>query len=108
MSELSIEQIAGVAAAVVTVIVIVLGAARRAASGHAPEPPGSPQNPYLLLDAKQVQALIDAIGLQVVAMAEARRALDRNTEQAREVQEEAERLSRDMRELGDRIARSGR
>lgn len=105
MSELSVEQIAAITAAVVTVIVTAIMAARRSAQGAPPsEHPGSSQSPYLLLDAKQVQALIDALGINAAAAAQHRRAMERNTETARDVVEGADKLTDEIRELRVQLA----
>ena len=53
-----------------------------------------------------IQKNTAALDAYTEALMQARRSLDRNTETAQEVKDEAERLSRDMRELGDRMARN--
>lgn len=130
VTELSPEQIVAILTGVGGAVAAILMAARKSARDSDPgDHPAARASSYLVLDATQVKALVDALGMNTMSLlekkmaldknsaaitahaevtTEMRRAFERNAEQLREAADQAERLSRDMRELGDRVTRSGR
>lgn len=132
-SPISFDNVASGLWVVIALLLSAIGVRRGIHMGEGipsrDHPPPDVEVAGALIDNKRVDVLIAALGgaelamvdlrraierhtlvmeAHALGMAEGKRALDKNSEQAREVQEEAERLSRDMRELGDRLARSGR
>lgn len=108
VTELSPEQIIGLLTGIGGAVAVIITAARQSAKGGggSVERVGNAGGPALLvLDAKQVQNLVDQMGLLVAAMAENRIALGRNSEIAHDVQEEAEKLVASFHQLTIEVAR---